>query len=407
MGFIRNKRRDVRNLDEKCEVQKQCGGCTYLGIAYEEQLKAKTKMVQELISKKVSKEIKVKETIGMENPYNYRNKGKFAFGLDKNKKPVMGFFEEGTHHIIPFDGCMIQNEIINEVAKYTFELIKKYKISIYNEDTQKGFLRHMVIKYGVKSKEIMIIFVTVNAKMSKRDEIIKELLAKFPNIKTVVQNINEKQTNAILGNKNYNLYGNGYIVDYLNGYKFKISPLSFYQVNPIQTEKLYNKVIELAQLDGKEIVYDLYSGIGTISLCVSKKAKKVYGIEVVTDAVKDAKKNAEINNIKNVEFVSGKVEVVLPRLCKIWNKADVVIVDPPRSGLDIKSLETLKQIKPKKIVYISCNPETLVLNLQELTKFYDVKEVQPFDMFPFTRTCGSLCIARVKKLTLVDELYLI
>ena len=238
----------------------------------------------------------------------------------------------------------------------------------------------------MKSKEIMIIFVTVNAKMNRRDEIIKELLAKFPNIKTVVQNINEKQTNAILGNKNYNLYGNGYIVDYLNGYKFKISPLSFYQVNPIQTEKLYNKAIELAKLDGKEIVYDLYSGIGTISLCVSKKAKKVYGIEVVTDAVKDAKKNAEINNIKNVEFVSGKVEAVLPRLCKIWNKADVVIVDPPRSGLDIKALETLKQIKPKKIVYISCNPETLVLNLQELAKFYDVKEVQPFDMFPFTRT---------------------
>ena len=372
----------------ECKIQNQCGGCIYNANTYNEQLKEKTKMVQELISKKVSKEITVKQTIGMENPYNYRNKGKFAFGIDKNKNPIMGFFQEGTHKIIPFESCMIQDEIINEVARYTFELIKKYKISIYNEDTQKGFLRHMIIKYGVKSKEIMIIFVTVNSKMNKRDEIIKELITRFPNIKTVVQNINEMQTNAILGNKNYNLYGNGYIVDYLNGYKFKISPLSFYQVNPVQTEKLYNKAIELAQLDGKEIVYDLYSGIGTISICVSKKAKKVYGIEVVTDAVKDAKKNAEINNIKNVEFVSGKVEVVLPRLCKIWNKADVVIVDPPRSGLDNKALETLKQIKPKKIVYISCNPETLALNLQELVRFYDVKEVQPFDMFPFTRTRG-------------------
>ena len=231
----------------------------------------------------------------------------------------------------------------------------------------------------------MIIFVTTNAKMNKREEIIKELLTKFPNIKTIVQNINEKQTNAILGNKNYNLYGNGYIVDYINGYKFKVSPLSFYQVNPVQTEKLYNTAIHLANLSGKEILYDLYSGIGTISICASSKAKKVFGIEVVTDAVKDAKKNAEINNIKNVEFVSGKVEIVLPRLCKIWNKPDVVIVDPPRSGLDIKTLETLKQIKSKKIVYISCNPETLALNLHELGKYYDIKEIQPVDMFPFTR----------------------
>lgn len=380
-------------------MQKQCGscgGCTYFETPYNEQLKTKTKMVQDLISKKVNKEIKVKETIGMENPFNYRNKGKFAFGLDKNKNSVMGFFQEGTHKIIPFQSCMIQNETINEVARFTFELLKKYKISIYNEDTQKGFLRYMVIKYGMKSKEIMIIFVTVNSKMYKREEIIKELLSKFPNIKTVVQNINEKQTNAILGNKNYNLYGNGYIVDYLNGYKFKISPLSFYQVNPTQTEKLYDKAIELAKLNGKEIVYDLYSGIGTISICASKKAKKVYGIEIVTDAVKDAKKNAEINNVRNVEFVSGKVEVILPRLCKIWNKADVVIVDPPRSGLDNKTLETLKQIKPRKIVYISCNPETLTLNLQGLSKYYDVKEVQPFDMFPFTSHVECVAVLQLK-----------
>lgn len=370
---------------KECNTQQQCGGCIYLEKEYDEQLKNKTKMVQELISKYVDKSIKVKDTIGMENPYNYRNKGKFAFGLNKNNKPVMGFFQAGTHKIIPFEGCIIQNDIINEVAKFTFELIKKYKIMIYNEDTQKGFLRHIVIKYGIKTNEIMIIFVTTNAKMNKREEIIKELLTKFPNIKTIVQNINEKQTNAILGNKNYNLYGNGYIVDYINGYKFKVSPLSFYQVNPVQTEKLYNTAIHLANLSGKEILYDLYSGIGTISICASSKAKKVFGIEVVTDAVKDAKKNAEINNIKNVEFVSGKVEIVLPRLCKIWNKPDVVIVDPPRSGLDIKTLETLKQIKSKKIVYISCNPETLALNLHELGKYYDIKEIQPVDMFPFTR----------------------
>ena len=346
---------------------------------------------------KLDRKIQVKETIGMDNPYYYRNKGKFAFGLDKDKKPVMGFFKEGTHKIVPFENCIIQNEVINEVAKYVFELIKKYKISIYNEDTQKGFLRHMIVKYGVVSNEIMIIFVTVDAKMYKRDEIIKELVNKFPNIKTIVQNINEKHTNAILGNKNYNLYGNGYIIDFLNGYKFKISPLSFYQVNPVQTQKLYNKAIELADLHGKEIVYDLYSGIGTISICVSKHAKMVYGIEVVTDAVKDARKNAQINNIKNVEFVSGKVEDVLPRLCRVWNKADVVIVDPPRSGLDIKALQTVKQIKPKKIVYISCNPETLAVDLQKFMKYYDIKEVQPVDMFPFTKHVACVAVLQLKE----------
>lgn len=381
---------------EKCKFQEQCGGCVYHGITYQEQLRKKTKKVQELISK-LDRKIQVKETIGMDNPYYYRNKGKFAFGLDKEKKPVMGFFKEETHKIVPFENCIIQNDVINEVAKYAFELIKKYKISIYNENTQKGFLRHIIVKYGVVSYKIMIIFVTVDAKMYKRDEIIKELVNKFPNIKTIVQNINEKHTNAILGNKNYNLYGNGYIIDFLNGYKFKISPLSFYQVNPEQTQKLYNKAIELADLHGKEIVYDLYSGIGTISICVSKHAKMVYGIEVVTDAVKDARKNAQINNIKNVEFVSGKVEDVLPRLCKVWNKADVVIVDPPRSGLDIKALQTVKQIKPKKIVYISCNPETLAVDLQKLMKYYDIKEVQPVDMFPFTKHVECVSVLELKK----------
>ena len=383
-------------IKEKCRIQNKCGGCKYSTDKYKEQLKIKTKTVQELINK-LDKNVKVKQTIGMDNPYNYRNKGKFVFGFDKDRNPVMGFFKEGTHQILPFKDCAIQNETINKVALYAYELIKKYEIRIYNEDTGKGFLRHLIVKYGIQSKEIMLIFVTTNEKMYKREEIIKELLNKFPNIKTIVQNINEKQTNAILGIKNYNLYGNGYIVDYLNGYKFKISPLSFYQVNPIQTEKLYNKAIELANLKGNEVVYDLYSGIGTISICISSKAKKVYGIEVVTDAVKDAKRNAEINKIKNVEFVSGKVEKILPKLCRIWNKAEVVVVDPPRNGLDIKALETLKQIKSQKIIYISCNPETLVDDLKKLNKNYKIKEIQPFDMFPFTEHVECVAVLELKE----------
>jgi 23S rRNA (uracil1939-C5)-methyltransferase len=296
----------------------------------------------------------------------------------------MGFFKEGTHHIVSCDNCLIQQGVTNEVAKYIFELVKKYKITIYDEDARKGFLRYVIIKYGVHTNELMIVFVTVNSKMHKKDEIISNLLEKFPNIKTIVQNINEKENNAILGDKNYNLYGKGYIVDYIGEYKFKISPLSFFQVNTIQTEKLYNKAIEYMELTGHETVYDLYSGIGTISLYASKNAKKVYGIEMINDAVKDAIENAKLNKIENVQFLSGKVEAVLPRLFKNGSSIDVVVVDPPRVGLDKKTIETIKEISPRKMVYISCNPETLVENLAELLNDYEVKEVQPVDMFPYT-----------------------
>lgn len=363
----------------KCEIQGKCGGCTLLDKDYEQQLMEKTQYVKKLLTN-VQKNIKVCNCIGMENPYNYRNKGKYAL---KNEK--MGFYEEGTHKIV-YAKCIIQKEIINEIAEFTFELIKKYKINIYNEDTRKGFLRHIVIRYGVYTDEVMIIFVTTSGKLFKREEIIKELINKYKNIKSIVQNINEKSTNAILGNKIIKLYGSEFIIDKINDLKFKISPLSFYQVNPVQMEKLYSIAIQAANVTNNDIVYDLYSGIGTISLCLSKNAKKVYGIEVVKDAVKDAKENTRINNIKNADFMVGKVEDLLPKLC-IKQRADVVFVDPPRSGLDMKTIQTIMRLKPNKVVYISCNPETLAENLKELAKIYKIEKVQPVDMFPFTRTC--------------------
>ena len=313
----------------------------------------------------------------MENPYNYRNKGKYAF---KNGK--MGFFEEGTHKIV-YAKCAIQNEKINQVADYIFELVKKYHISIYNEDTGKGFLRHVVIRYGFFTDEVMVIFVTTEGKMYKKQEIIKDLTTKFKEIKSIIQNINIRETNAILGNKNFKMYGTGFIMDKLGELKIKISPLSFYQVNPIQMKKLYDTAIDFAKLTGNEVVYDLYSGIGTISLSVAKKVKKVYGIEIVKEAVIDARANARMNNITNTSFMDGKVEELLPKLCS-KEKADVILVDPPRSGLDGKTIKTIIKVKPKKLVYISCNPDTLVDNLLLLEKDYDIKAVQPVDMFPFT-----------------------
>ncbi len=243
----------------------------------------------------------------------------------------------------------------------------------------------------------MIVFVTTDSKMNRRDEITKEIISKFPKIKTIVQNINEKKTSAILGVKNYNLYGNGYIVDYLNGLKFKISPLSFYQVNPIQTEKLYSLAIEGLNLKGNEILYDLYSGIGTISLSAAKNVKKVYGIEVVEEAVKDAKENARLNRIYNTEFVCGKVEIELPRLTQKWNRADGIIVDPPRAGLEKTAIETILEICPKKISYISCNPETLVRDLKTFSKQYEITSIQPVDMFPWTSHVECVACLKLKK----------
>lgn len=373
-----------------CEIQEKCGGCAYGKKQYAQQLKDKTEYVEKQL-KKLKQNIKVNYCIGMENPYNYRNKGKYDF---KNGK--MGFFEEGTHKIV-YAKCAIQNEKINQVADYIFELVKKYHISIYNEDTGKGFLRHVVIRYGFFTDEVMVIFVTTDGKMYKKQEIIKDLTTKFKEIKSIIQNINVRETNAILGNKNFKMYGTDFIMDKLGELKIKISPLSFYQVNPIQMKKLYDTAIDFAKLTGNEVVYDLYSGIGTISLSVAKNVKKVYGIEIVKDAVIDARANARMNNITNTSFMDGKVEELLPKLCS-KEKADVIFVDPPRSGLDGKTIKTILKVKPKKLVYISCNPDTLVDNLFLLEKDYDIKVVQPVDMFPFTSHVECVTILERKNI---------
>lgn len=382
--------------NKKCNISNKCGSCNINNTDYIKSLEKKQKNVEKILKDKIKKQIKINKIIGMQNPYNYRNKGKYAFGYDEKKRPVMGFFEKDSHKIVSFDDCQIQDKDINQIAKFVFQIVKKYSIKIYNEDTQKGFLRHLIIRKGMFSNEIMVIFVTTDSKMFRRESVIKELIAKFPNIKTIVQNINSKKTNAILGDKNINLYGNGYIMDYLNGYKFKISPVSFYQVNSTQTEVLYNKAIEYANISNRNIVYDLYCGIGTISIIASKNAKKVYGIEIVNEAIRDAKENSRINKIKNTEFQTGRVEILLPKLVRSGIEADCVIVDPPRSGLDRKTIETLLAIKAKKIVYVSCNPESFAENLVDLESEYDIGEIQPVDMFPFTDSVECCSVLNIK-----------
>ena len=383
--------------ESDCSTYKRCGGCNLRHIKYEQTLKMKQNAVQSLVNKTLKTKIQVQETLGMENPYFYRNKAQYPVGIDKNGKPQIGVFANRTHEIIPIQKCFIQNEKSEKLAKFVFEWIVKNNISIYDEKTGKGLIRHIVTKIGIKTNEIMCVLVINGNTIPKEQELVKEILENFPEVKTIVKNINTKNTNVIMGKENVNLYGNGYIEDILGEYKFKISPLSFYQVNPVQAEKLYNLGVEAAKIDKNDIVFDLYCGIGTISLFMAKYAKKVYGIEIVEDAVKDAKENALNNGVDNVEFLAGDVEDVLDDL--INEKGiipDVVMVDPPRKGLDNKSIDNIMKIHPKKMVYISCNSATLVRDLAKFEELYEIESIKPVDMFPFTSHVECVAVLELK-----------
>lgn len=380
-----------------CATYKRCGGCDLRHIKYEQTLKMKQNAVQALVNKNLKNKIEVKETLGMENPFFYRNKAQYPVGVNKDRKPIIGVFANRTHEVVPIKNCLIQNPKSEAIAKFILEFIKEKNISIYNEKTGRGFFRHIVIKVGIKTNEIMCIFVINGKKFPYEDELVEKLKQNYPEIKTIVKNINMKNTNVILGQENINLYGNGYIEDVLGEYKFKISPLSFYQVNPKQAEKLYNLGIEMAKVSKEDTVFDLYCGIGTISLFIAKYAKKVYGVEIVEQAIKDAKQNAKINNIENVQFIAGDTKIVLEDL--IYKKgiiADIVIFDPPRKGLDNNSINNILKIKPKKIVYISCNPATLIRDLALFEKLYEVKTIIPVDMFPFTKHVECVAVLNLK-----------
>ena len=384
-------------IESDCTTYKRCGGCSLRHIKYEETLKMKQNAVQSLVNKTLANKIKVNEIVGMENPYHYRNKAQYPMGLNKDGKPVIGVFANRTHEIIPINTCFIQNEQTEEIAKYIFEFLVKNNISVYNEKTQKGLVRHIVTKIGIKTNEIMCILVINGKEMPKEKELVEELTNKFKNIKTIVKNINTRNTNVILGNENINLFGDGYITDILGEYKFKISPMSFYQVNPIQAEKLYNLGVESANITKNDVVFDLYCGIGTISLFMSKFAKKVYGVEIVEEAIIAAKENAKINNVDNTEFIAGDVEKVLDELVNVKQiMPDIIMVDPPRRGLDNTSIENIKKVRPKKVVYISCNPATLVRDLAKLEEIYEVKKIKPVDMFPYTSSVECVAVLNVK-----------
>lgn len=387
-----------KRVEPDCATYKRCGGCSMRHIKYDETLKIKKDMVQNLVNKVLEDKIEVNNVIGMENPYYYRNKLQYPVGTNKEGKTIMGVFANRTHEIIPVEECLIQNREAEKLAKEVFEFIKQNNISIYNESTKTGAIRHIIVKIGIKTNELMCIIVTNEEKIEHEEELVKNIVEKFPNLKTVIKNINNKNTNVILGEKDIILYGSGYIYDKLGEYTFKISAKSFYQTNPIQTEKLYNKAIEYAKLDKNDILCDLYCGIGTIGIFASSKVKKVYGIEIVEEAVKAAEENAKMNNINNIEFIAGDAKEAFKDLIEKRNiKPTAIIVDPPRRGLDEETINKILELEVKKLVYISCNPATMVRDMKMLEDKYIVKEIQPVDMFPFTNSVECCSVLSLKK----------
>lgn len=372
-------------VEPLCGVSKSCGGCQLQAMNYEEQLRFKEKKVRdnlERIGKLTG--FKMHPIIGMENPMYYRNKAQFPVGTDKAGNTVIGFYAGRTHTIIESEHCILGKPVNEQILEVIKDFISKYNISPYDEKSNSGLLRHILIRVGEKTKEIMVCLIINGHKLEHAQKLVEKLL-EIPNMTSISLNVNTTKNNVILGNEIINLYGNGYITDYIGDVKFQISPLSFFQVNPKQTERLYSKVLEYAQLTGNEVVWDMYCGIGTISLFLAKSAKEVYGVEIVLPAILDARVNASINGFENVEFIVGKAEDIATQLCKEDKLPDVVVVDPPRKGCDEKLLNTIIENAPKRIVYVSCDPATLARDLCYLSdNGYELKQVQPVDMFGHT-----------------------
>ncbi len=405
-GF--NLGRIIKRLDNSkeriipiCPNYEFCGGCHIQHMTYKEQLSFKRERVYQVLKRIGGLDLEVNPVLGMNNPYKYRNKVQVPFSMDYKGRVIGGFFKKGTHQIIDMEKCYIENEEADEIVVTFKKLLEKYEIEPYLMQNEKGFIRYLLIRRGYKSQEIMVVIVSRTFTVPRLKQLVVELVKNHPNITTIVQNINSNpKTSVILGEKEKVLYGSGTIKDELCGLNFTISSKSFYQVNPSQTEVLYNKAIEFAELSSEDVVLDAYCGIGTIGLIASKYVKKVIGVETVNPAIINAKNNAKKNNISNAEFYCDDASKYMIESAKRKIYYDVAFVDPPRNGCDKKFIDALMQTAPKKIVYISCEPSSLARDLKILSQKYIVKNVQPVDMFPQTyhvETIVLLCLKDVKK----------
>ncbi|NOH15195.1 23S rRNA (uracil(1939)-C(5))-methyltransferase RlmD [Clostridium cochlearium] len=367
-----------------CDIYTRCGGCQLQHMSYKEQLNFKRQKVKDALLRLGGIDVEVEPVLGIKNPYRYRNKVQLPIGKE-NEKVSIGFYAPRSHNIIDLKTCLIQDEKADDIIKILREWIKEFNVSIYNEKEHKGNLRHIMVRTAFKTDEVMVVLVTKDKNLPHKEELINKLIENLQGVVSIIQNINSQKTNVVLGKESIVLWGKDKIIDYIGNFKFAITPLSFFQVNPIQTEVLYNKALEYAGLKGNEVVFDAYCGTGTISLFLSQKAKKVYGVEIVAEAIESAKLNAKENNVDNVDFIVGESEKVIPELIEKGIKADVVVVDPPRKGCEKSLLEAMANMSPEKIVYVSCDPATLARDLWVLEKLgYKTIRVQPVDMFSNT-----------------------
>lgn len=380
---------EKKNKIAACKAAKKCGGCQYQGIPYEKQLQDKQKAVRQLMQPFC----KTAGITGMKDPYHYRNKVHAVFARKKDGTIISGVYEEGTHRVVPVETCQIEDEKADAIINDIRGLLKSFKIKIYNEDTGYGLLRHVLIRRGFSTGEIMVVLVLGSPVMPSKNNFVKALRKLHPEITTVVLNVNDKRTSMVLGDRETTIYGKGYIEDVLCGLRFRISSKSFYQINPVQTEKLYEKAMELAGLSGTERVIDAYCGIGTIGMVAAKSAKEVIGVELNPDAVRDAVKNAKHNQMKNIRFYQEDAGRFMEKMAALGEKADVVFMDPPRSGSTEQFMKSVVTLAPKKIVYISCDPQTQARDLKYLTRYgYKAMGAYPYDMFPFTKHAENIVL---------------
>lgn len=386
---IRNENTGNKHNNGPCPVAFQCGGCKWIQQTYQEQLQQKEDWLKSLVGSFCSLE----PIIGMENPFYYRNKVHAVFGEDRRHQVISGIYEKGTHNIVPVDSCLIENQKADEIIVSIRKLLTSFKIRPFNEDTGYGLLRHVLVRTGHTTGEIMVVLVLSSPVLPSKNNFVKALCKLHPEITTIVININNRNTNMILGEKEQVIYGKGYIEDCLCDKTFRISPKSFYQVNSVQTEKLYKKALEYASLTGQEIVVDAYCGTGTIGIIASEQAGEVIGVELNADAVRDARINAKRNHVKNIQFYQNDAGKVLVEMAEQQAKVDVVLLDPPRSGSSEEFLQSVARLKPEKVIYISCNPRTLVRDLQYLKqKGYAAVRAVGVDLFPFTEHVETACL---------------
>lgn len=379
------KKTSPNRVEPRCPIFSRCGGCQLQHLSYESQLHYKRNLVKNALERIGGfKEVTVHPTIGMEDPWRYRNKAQVPIG-EQEGGLVAGFYQRGSHRIVDMESCLIQQEQNDFVVQAVKRILDQYGIPAYDEKSHRGLIRHVIARYGANTGEVMVVLVTREKALPERKNIIRAIISAVPAVKSICQNVNPKRTNTIFGEETRVLWGREVIYDTIGPIRFAISPRSFFQVNPVQTEKLYRKALEYADLSGSETVIDAYCGIGTISLFLAQKARAVYGVEIVPEAVADARRNAELNGLKNVTFTVGEAERVMPEWSARGINPDVIVVDPPRKGCDHTLLETMLAMKPRRLVYVSCNPATLARDARILSDGgYQIIETQPVDMFPQT-----------------------